>query len=999
MTNLVIAAYDMPATDLLQKQIDSFQLSASVCIERFSADRMEKEVLAELESGGSRFDVIDVSIAAVPAFSEHLVPLDAAARGSLCSCWSKRLGNLFSLVGDEYVTIPWRGDAYLSYYRKDLLDAPGSLDEVLSAAERLHDPDGGMSGFASSQRNGLHICLDWLCVFWGLGGRLWDEESLLTSLASECGRSALEYYCRRNRYAPNGVSSFGFYDPLRCLIEGRVAIVQQWSMARSVIAQSTPRISGDIGYAPAAGTPVIGGGGLAVSKYSRQQTAAWELIRFATTHEAEKQRVLEGGSPTRLDVFSDSEVRERCPHVAAIEQCFLRGRIRPRNPEWNRIQDMIGECVWSSCHGSRELAEALERADSQLRGILQIQMETRLGKSISAIGTNGTAPQILTSVLMGYGQLKGAVSGNACLVDNNQPVPDSWVHWPNDNAPGQSPNSQSLTASILATADTVWIVNDAMDSSTSYVVGLRFTIDGNANGIMFWNFASRQRITFLEREHLEILANHVANNLAIAEANKERHLLEEHRQSLGRILHDSLNEIYISDAETGQFVEANRGALQNTGYSLDELRKLTPTDIKPGLTREALEQVTKPLHSGEKETVTLRRSVHRRKDGSSYPVETHLEITTFLGRKAIVAIVLDTTERDAAEASFQALLESAPDGMVLVDLNGNVGFINEQVERMFGYQQHELVGGPVEKLMPVRYHSRYERLRVEFFAAPRFRTMGCGNELFAVRKDGREFPVEISLSLVTRSDGEFVCGAIRDVSEKVRNQQRLLQAERLSAIGQAMTGLIHESRNGLARSQAGLKLLSRELGTRPELSRYINEALQAQKDVQLLFEEVRQYAAPTRLELRTTNVPELVEQTWGRLQDVSDVRDVTLSQMHTGVDVECQLDGFVISKVFRNLIENSLAACRDPVRITIHYGNSKLHGENALAMSFQDNGPGFAEESTEHAFDPFYTTKTRGTGLGLAIVKQSVEQHRGKITLCLEKKGGASFDIVLPKGN
>ena len=243
-----------------------------------------------------------------------------------------------------------------------------------------------------------------------------------------------------------------------------------------------------------------------------------------------------------------------------------------------------------------------------------------------------------------------------------------------------------------------------------------------------------------------------------------------------------------------------------------------------------------------------------------------------------------------------------------------------------------------------------------------------------------------------------IIGAMNDITATVHARSQLMQSERLSAIGQAMTGLIHESRNGLARSQAGMKLLSRQIGDRPELFRYIDEALQAQKDVQHLFEEVRQYAVPPKITLELEDVSQLVQKTWDRLQDLRGDREATLLQDFGGVDVRCRVDGFAIGNVFRNLIENSLAAGSDPVRISLTYCDAVLNGDSALEIVLRNNGPKLTAEESRHAFDAFYTTKTNGTGLGLAIVKRTVELHRGEIQLC-QTEIGAEFRILIPRGN
>ncbi len=238
-------------------------------------------------------------------------------------------------------------------------------------------------------------------------------------------------------------------------------------------------------------------------------------------------------------------------------------------------------------------------------------------------------------------------------------------------------------------------------------------------------------------------------------------------------------------------------------------------------------------------------------------------------------------------------------------------------------------------------------------------------------------------------------GAFLDVTERKREQQRLLQSERLAAIGQMMTGLAHESGNALARSQSCLEMLAWEVEDRPEALDLIQRIQKAQDHLKQLYDEVRSYAAPLKLDRETWSLSSVWRQTWDYLAVQRQGRDAQLIEETGGIDLECAIDPFRLTQVFRNIFENSLAACRDPVRITVCCRDTTLEGRPAVCVSVQDNGPGLSAEQQRRIFDPFYTTKTKGTGLGMAIAKRIIDAHGGRLAVGSAEGGGAELLITL----
>jgi signal transduction histidine kinase len=238
-------------------------------------------------------------------------------------------------------------------------------------------------------------------------------------------------------------------------------------------------------------------------------------------------------------------------------------------------------------------------------------------------------------------------------------------------------------------------------------------------------------------------------------------------------------------------------------------------------------------------------------------------------------------------------------------------------------------------------------------------------------------------------------GAVLDVTERKKAQEKALQNERLAAIGQMVTGLAHESGNALARSQSCLEMLSWEVEDRPDAQDLIRRIQSAQDHLKHLYEEVRGYAAPMKLDRECWSLAQIWRQTWENLAVARQGRDAVLTEHTNGIDLHCQVDAFRLDQVFRNIFENSLVACRGEVRIDVTCTAATLAGQPAVMVSVRDNGPGLSAEQRRRIFEPFFTTRTKGTGLGMAIAKRIVEAHGGQIAVGDDVVQGTEILIVL----
>lgn len=257
--------------------------------------------------------------------------------------------------------------------------------------------------------------------------------------------------------------------------------------------------------------------------------------------------------------------------------------------------------------------------------------------------------------------------------------------------------------------------------------------------------------------------------------------------------------------------------------------------------------------------------------------------------------------------------------------------------------------------------------------------------------------------LIKPVDADTLRSRLRQLAEKRQAElalkaanARMLQSERLAAIGQMMTGLVHESRNALQRGEACLEMLSLNLQGQPDSLDLVARVQKAQKKLHGLFEEVRNYAAPIKLERTEHDLRDVLEETWENLVWSRQGRNVSFNLPQSGTSPRCSVDASRLEQVFRNIFENSLAACADPARIDITWKPAKLNGRSAWQLAIADNGPGMSPEQRQKIFEPFFTTKPTGTGLGMAISKRIIDEHDGTIAVNELKTEGTEILITLP---
>jgi PAS domain S-box-containing protein len=347
------------------------------------------------------------------------------------------------------------------------------------------------------------------------------------------------------------------------------------------------------------------------------------------------------------------------------------------------------------------------------------------------------------------------------------------------------------------------------------------------------------------------------------------------------------------------------------------------------------------------------------------------------------------------KAFTESLLDLAQAAVLVLDGRGRILRSNAFIEAALSRNRADLQGVPWPAVLGVEPQRAWVALQ-----RAQQHAMVAHLLLPLPTADGATRSIHWSVKAVPTGDDApafLVLG--HDITELEQAQRQALQMERLAAIGQMSAGLAHESRNALQRSRACLERLRWKLEGQVDALDLVERAQQASDDLVRLYEDVRGYAAPIHLQVRPCDLGETWRDAWAQLTAADGRRAAQLCEEADGVNLGCAADPFRLGQVFRNLLENALAAGGKSTQVHIRCCDALQGGRAAVQVAVCDNGPGLSPEQRQHLFEPFFTTKVRGTGLGLAICKRIVEAHGGTISASNSPEGGAEILITLPRSS
>ena len=470
--------------------------------------------------------------------------------------------------------------------------------------------------------------------------------------------------------------------------------------------------------------------------------------------------------------------------------------------------------------------------------------------------------------------------------------------------------------------------------------------------------------------------------------------------------------------QDGEIVLLNARAQKQFGYSRDELLGQKVTNIIPeGFAERLIADETRTAAEALAQQIGTGIELYgRRKDGSEFPIEIMLSPLESAEGILVTAAIRDITVRKDAEkhlaqmeARYRGLMEAAPDGMVVVNQNGEIVLLNVQAEKQFGYHRDELLGQNVTNIIPEGFAARLIADALRTTAEALAQQIGTGIDLIGRRKDGSNFPIEIMLSPLESTEGTLVTAAIRDISERKQLARQLYQSQKMEAVGQLTGGIAHDFNNLLGVIIGNLDLLERLVADNEAAIKRVQTAQKAATrgaDItrRLLVFSSSEQLKPSVVLLGDSiqNMIELAGHALGAeikitnhidasmpplFVDPAGLESALLNLAMNARDAMPKGGSIIIESKVKNLGSSHLA---------VHTGD--LKAGSYVCVSISDTGAGMSRETLERAFEPFFTTKPRnkGTGLGLAMVYGFVKQSGGAVRAYSELGQGTTISLYLP---
>jgi len=468
----------------------------------------------------------------------------------------------------------------------------------------------------------------------------------------------------------------------------------------------------------------------------------------------------------------------------------------------------------------------------------------------------------------------------------------------------------------------------------------------------------------------------------------------------GRILAaliDSSDDAIIAKNLDGIILSWNRGAERIYGYSASEAIGRPISILIPGDQHHEFDAILERIRVDER--VAHHETRRLTKDGRELDIAlTVSPIKDSAGRiVGASTIARDITEQKrveqalrSSEARWRAIVESAVDGIVVIDARGTVEAFNRAAERLFGYAADEVVGRNVNMLMPAPYRDEHDGYLARYRATGIQKIIGIGREVTGLRKDGGAFPLHLAVGEV-HIDGESkFTGILHDLTERVQLETQLREQSALTRLGEMAAVVAHEVKNPLTGIRGAIQVIGSRLPAGSKDVPVIGDIVARIDALNDLMKDLLLFARPPQPRVAPVDVIVLLKAVTHLVRQDPALKDLRVEV--TGDAPMLIADAELIKIVVQNLLINGAQAMQGSGLMEIAVTSDDV----VCQITIADHGPGIAPEVRKRLFTPFFTTKARGTGLGLSTARRLVEAHGGTLGIECPPAGGTSATLRLP---
>ncbi len=491
---------------------------------------------------------------------------------------------------------------------------------------------------------------------------------------------------------------------------------------------------------------------------------------------------------------------------------------------------------------------------------------------------------------------------------------------------------------------------------------------------------------------------------------------KKHDSILQAVFETAVDGIVLIDA-TGMILMFNPACEKLFGYAAAEVVGKNVKVLMPAPFQAEHDGYLRNYQTtGKRKIIGIGREVlGRRKNGTTFPIDLSVSESSHEAETIFVGVIRDLTARELAAralvesaAQLRAVVNTAVDGVILIDDKGIVTMFNPACERLFGYTAEEVMGQNVKMLMPSQFRNEHDTYLGNYHRTHHAKIIGIGREVEGQRKDGSTFPMNLSVGEAEQEGGSIFVGIIHDLTDRKHTENQLVQAQKMEAVGQLSGGLAHDFNNLLTVIIGNADLLFDKLIVRPDMQKQATAIRAAGLRGAVLTQRLLAFSRRQTLQSQSIDCNDLIFSMLHMLQrtlrdDIEIITSLEDNIRHAFAD-PTQLESAIL-----NLSINARDAMPEGGRLTIATAIMPLdesyrqqHPEvlpgEYIAISITDDGTGMPRNVLERVFEPFFTTKDvgKGSGLGLSMVYGFIKQSNGHISIYSEPGLGTTVRLYLP---